>query len=415
MHQFPNIEAHNFHYNLPDEQIARFPLNKRDESNLLVYQAGNISHSKFKEIDQILDKDFTLFFNNTRVIPARLHFRKESGGEIEIFLLNPVQPSNMVSQAMLQTQGCVWKCIIGGLKKWKDGMILSRRTRNNDNFLLLKAKLIDRKEQLVEFWWTPSLLPFAEIISVFGNTPLPPYLKREAVEKDKQQYQTVYAKNEGAVAAPTAGLHFTPEVLERLRKKGVVEDFLTLHVGGGTFQPIRTANVLEHTMHTEQIIVSQTNIRNLMAANKVCAVGTTSMRTLESLYWLALEVWKGNENLKESIKSGTFLIEKLQPYEHDFDKLPTKKEVMQALLDFMLANEVGNLTGETQIMIVPSYSFRCCDALITNFHQPETTLMLLVAAFIGNDWRKVYGEALAKNYRFLSFGDSSLLFKNDLY
>ncbi len=412
MHQFPNLAASQFHYHLPDELIARFPLEKRDESNLLVYRKGQIKHSQFKHIGEELTADTTLFFNNTRVIPARLHFRKESGGEIEIFLLNPVQPA-VVSQAMLQTQNCVWKCIIGGLKKWKEGIILERTlqkdTPTGNQTWHLQATLTDRAEQLVEFRWVPADLPFAEVLATFGNTPLPPYLKREVVAQDKQNYQTVYAKNEGAVAAPTAGLHFTPEVLEGLQAKGIVEDFLTLHVGGGTFQPIRTEDVIAHAMHTEQIIVSRENICNLLAARKVCAVGTTSMRTLESVYWLALEVWKNNPTVKENLKNGYFFISKLQPYEQDFAGLPTCQEVMQNLLAFMDSHQLNHLTGETQIMIVPSYVFQCCTGLITNFHQPETTLMLLVAAFVGEDWRKIYQEALANHYRFLSFGDSSLL------
>jgi S-adenosylmethionine:tRNA ribosyltransferase-isomerase len=329
----------------------------------------------------------------------------------------------VVSLAMLETGKCVWKCLVGGLKKWKNDTILSREiiSYQFDNQVVIKlsVELINREEQLVQFSWTTESLPFAQVISLFGNTPLPPYLNREAKETDKKQYQTVYAKNEGAVAAPTAGLHFTDEILAVLQQKGVKKDFVTLHVGGGTFQPIKTENAVEHLMHAEQIIISQQNIKNLLAAQKVCAVGTTSMRTLESLYWLALEVYRNNKIVKNQVLLGKFFIEKLQPYQNnnnellgEMGELPDKQTVMQSLLEFLQVNNLENISGETQIMIIPSYKFRCCDALITNFHQPETTLMLLVAAFVGEDWRKIYETALENNYRFLSYGDSSLLFRN---
>ena len=430
--EIPIINSTDYHYQLPDDKIARFPLEKRDESKLLIYKNSEnhtdntIRHRQFKNIVDELDSNFTLFFNNTRVIPARLHFQKETGGIIEIFLLSPVSPHTMVSLAMLETGKCVWKCLVGGLKKWKNNTILSReiisyqvdnqidKQANKQIVIKLSVELISREEQLVQFTWTAENLPFAQVISLFGNTPLPPYLNREAKETDKKQYQTVYAKNEGAVAAPTAGLHFTDEVLAALQEKGVKKDFVTLHVGGGTFQPIKTENAVEHTMHAEQIIISQQNIKNLLAAQKVCAVGTTSMRTLESLYWLALEVHRNNEIVKNQILLGKFFIQKLQPYQNNnvelLRELPNKQTVMQSLLAFLQENNLENISGETQIMIIPSYKFRCCDALITNFHQPETTLMLLVAAFVGEDWRKIYETALEKNYRFLSYGDASLLF-----
>jgi S-adenosylmethionine:tRNA ribosyltransferase-isomerase len=427
--KLPIINSTDYHYQLPEDKIARFPLEKRDESKLLIYKntknhtENTIRHKQFKNIVDELDSNFTLFFNNTRVIPARLHFQKETGGIIEIFLLSPVSPHNVVSLAMLETGKCVWKCLVGGLKKWKNDTILSREiiSYQVDNQLVIKlsVELINREEQLVQFSWTTENLPFAQVISLFGNTPLPPYLNREAKETDKKQYQTVYAKNEGAVAAPTAGLHFTDEILAVLQQKGVKKDFVTLHVGGGTFQPIKTENAVEHLMHAEQIIVSQQNIKNLLAAQKVCAVGTTSMRTLESLYWLALEVYRDNKIVKNQILLGKFFIEKLQPYQNndneslgEMGELPNKQTVMQSLLEFLQVNNLENISGETQIMIIPSYQFRCCDALITNFHQPETTLMLLVAAFVGEDWRKIYETALANDYRFLSYGDSSLLFRN---
>jgi S-adenosylmethionine:tRNA ribosyltransferase-isomerase len=411
MQTIPAIHSTDYHYDLPEEKIARFPLEKREEAKLLVYKDSNITHKQFKEIDKELDSDFTLFFNNTRVIPARLHFQKDSGGIIEIFLLNPISPSS-VSLAMLAEGVCTWKCLVGGMKKWKNGVLLTRELLVNHTVIQLSVELVDRELQTVVFRWNPEKHSFAEIISIFGNTPLPPYLNRKAEEKDKKSYQTVYAKNEGAVAAPTAGLHFTENVLAKLSAKGILQDFVTLHVGGGTFQPIRTENPIEHPMHAEQIILSQNNLKNIVNAKKICAVGTTSMRTLESLYWLALELYEGNEETQQAIISGNFQIQKLQPYKYATMQLPDKQVVIQNLLEFMQANNLENISGETQIMIIPSYTFRCCDALITNFHQPETTLMLLVAAFVGEDWKTIYQTALANEYRFLSYGDSSLLFKN---
>lgn len=405
------INSTDYHYHLPEEKIATFPLEKRDEAKLLIYKQEQIKHSQFKHIAEELASNFTLFFNNTRVIPARLYFQKETGSMVEIFLLNPVSPSSIVSRAMAQTQTCAWKCMIGGLKKWKKDTKLFATIHHEGQAIDLAIELQDRENQVVSFSWTPQNLSFAEVITLFGNMPLPPYLNRKVQETDKQQYQTVYAKNEGAVAAPTAGLHFTDAVLASLQNKGISQDFVTLHVGGGTFQPIRTENAIEHPMHAEQIIITQKNLENIIAAEQIAAVGTTSLRTLESLYWLALEVFDNNETVKQEIREGNFLIKKLRPYLQDFQSLPSTKEVMQALLQFMQTENLTQISGETQIMIVPSYQFRCVDALITNFHQPETTLMLLVAAFVGKDWRKIYATALQENYRFLSYGDSSLLFR----
>jgi S-adenosylmethionine:tRNA ribosyltransferase-isomerase len=404
------IDAADFRYDLPDERIAVFPLEKRDEAKLLIYKNQKISHAQFKNIIDELDENYTIFFNNTRVIPARLHFRKEAGGLIEIFLLHPIVPAS-ASLAMCQTENCTWKAMIGGLKKWKNDLVLSSQIVVNQEVIILNVRLSDRENQEVTFDWTPSEKTFAEVISIFGNIPLPPYLNRTVKETDKQNYQTVYAQNEGAVAAPTAGLHFTDEVLSVLKEKGVKEDFLTLHVGGGTFQPIKTEKVIEHQMHSEQIIVTQKNLENLLLAKKVAAVGTTSLRTLESLYWIALGVWEKNEDWRKQILNADFQLPKLTPYQNRNTQLPDKQEVIACLLDFMKKNNLNQISGETQIMIVPSYEFRCCDALITNFHQPETTLMLLVAAFVGDDWKKIYESALENEYRFLSYGDSSILFR----
>ncbi len=402
------IQAKDYTYHLPDERIAKFPLEKRDESKLLVYQQGEIRHSQFKYIDQELDNTYTLFFNNTKVIPARLLFRKDTGGVIELFLLNPTSPTHFVNQVMLQTQPCVWACIIGGLKKWKDGQLLTREVVIDNHTVSLQAELLDRQEQLVRFSWNNNQVNFATLIAAIGSIPLPPYLKREVVEKDKDQYQTVYSKHEGAVAAPTAGLHFTEEVLAKLKAKGITEDFLTLHVAGGTFQPLRTDQVTAHQMHAEQVIISKENIKTLLNANKIACVGTTSVRSLESLFWFGVKVWELQQ--KNDFSLQTFWVEKLQPYQYSPENTPTRATVFRALWDYMERHQLDNLVGETEIMIVPSYPYQCCDALITNFHQPDTTLILLVAAFVGEDWRKIYQAALDNDYRFLSYGDSSLLF-----
>ena len=343
-----------------------------------------------------------IFFNDTKVIPARLYFQKETGALIEVFLLHPVHPIEVYS-AMTTEKQCTWACAVGNLKKIKQGHSLYRTIQIGDNSLTLKATLIDYEKQIVEFAWEGAIITFAELLVLIGEIPLPPYIKREVEESDKENYQTVYAKNQGAVAAPTAGLHFTDEVLERLQKQGVKLDYLTLHVAGGTFQPIRHEKIEDHPMHAEQMIISKQNIENLINSNKIVAVGTTSMRTLESLYWYGVKLMTNPDAL--------FQIRKLMPYRYTSEVLPNRKEAFQEVLKYMKENKLEKISGETEIMIVPSYPFQVCDALITNFHLSGTTLILLVAAFVGENWQKIYAQALANEYRFLSFGDSSLLFR----
>jgi S-adenosylmethionine:tRNA ribosyltransferase-isomerase len=398
------VRQEDFWYELPDERIARFPLEERDASNLLVYRQGEIRHSRFRQIADELKSGDTLFFNNTKVIPARIYFQKETGALIEVFLLHPVAPTSDVALMMQQTERCTWACAVGNLKRLKDDTLLEREVEIEGKTVKLQATLQNREVQWIDFQWDNADISFAELLTYVGVTPLPPYLKREAEEKDKQIYQTVYAKQEGAVAAPTAGLHFTDYILrEALPQKGVQTDYLTLHVAGGTFQPIKHENVLDHPMHSEQMIVSMENIDRLLAAEDVVAVGTTSMRTLESLYWYGVLLGENAE--------ATFHIPKLLPYGYEPVQLPTCKESIARVKDYMQRHQLKKLQGETEIMIIPGYDFKVCDALITNFHLPGTTLIMLVAAFIGNDWQKVYQEALDNNYRFLSFGDSSLLFR----
>ena len=385
-------------YELPEERIALYPLPERDQSKLLVYKDGAIEHSKFTKLSSFLPAKSTLFFNNTRVIPARLYFQKETGATIELFLLSPVWPGTLIQQAMESKQSNRWVCTIGNLKRWPDGTKLTKGIHN----LTISARLIDREAGIVEFHWTPAELSFAEIISQIGLTPLPPYLKRQAEESDRLRYQTVYSHLEGAVAAPTAGLHFTDRILEVLKSQEHKIEFLTLHVGAGTFQPVKVENAFEHPMHCEQVIVTSQNIMELVSANPTIAVGTTSLRTLESLYWYGVKLIND--------PSLAFEITQFDPYQ-----LPSRISKLKALEAIQKKMEIENLesiTGETSIMIMPGYDFKVADALITNFHQPGSTLMLLVAAFVGSDWKDIYNEALKNDYRFLSYGDSSLLFPN---
>lgn len=389
------ININNFTYNLPSDKIAAYPLGNRDESKLLVYQQGKIHHAAFKSLVDFLPDNSFLFFNDTKVIPARIHFQKDTGAEIEIFLLSPVKPSTLMADVMLTTNQCTWQCTIGNLKRWKDGQFLLKEAKG----ISLTAALINRAEGLVEFSWSTQQ-PFAEIVTTIGVTPLPPYIKRKASEEDVKRYQTIYSHFEGAVAAPTAGLHFTEQILEGLNKKGIEKDFLTLHVSAGTFQPIKTENVLEHTMHWEQIVITRESIQNLLKENKfIVAVGTTSMRTLESLYWFGVKLLED--------PGCKFTITQQDPYLKR--KLPSREEALITILAYMEDRNVSTVTGRTSIFIYPGYEFKICNGLITNFHLPASTLILLVAAFIGNDWQKIYDEALHNNYRFLSYGDSSLL------
>lgn len=397
------LRKEDFEYELPDERIARFPLEPRDSSKLLVFDSkaeSPISHHIFRELPQFLDSQWQIFFNNTKVIPARLFFRKDSGALIEVFLLQALQPAE-ISQMMQARHRVSWACAVGNLKRWKNQVVLERELETEKGKAVFRAFLADREAQKVDFEWNTEHT-FAEIISQIGEMPLPPYLKREVLEEDTKQYQTVYGRHEGAVAAPTAGLHFTPELIQKLDSHGVKIDYLTLHVGGGTFQPIKTENVLEHPMHSEQIVITRQNIENLLEGKKIAVVGTTSMRSLESLFWYGTKLEQNEEAI--------FRIEKLFPYEVPENQHISLKKSMQNVLAYMDKKQIDMLAGETEIMIIPSYQFRVCEALITNFHLPSTTLMMLIGAFVGEKWREIYAEALANDYRFLSFGDGSLLF-----
>ena len=388
------LDVNDYTYELPSERIALYPLTQRDQSKLLVYDRGLIKHQTFNDIADLLPAESALFFNETKVIPARLYFKKETGALIEIFLLHPVKPSTLLLDAMQASRTTTWKCIIGNLKRWPEGSILSNTISN----ITVNATIAERREGLVKFSWE-SDHSFAEVLQHFGNIPLPPYMKRNAEESDKHRYQTVYSNREGAVAAPTAGLHFTDAVFHSLKEKAIPVNFLTLHVSAGTFQPIKVTNAFEHIMHQEQVVVSRDNVEKLLKYKNVVAVGTTSLRTLESLYWYGVKLLED--------PSAPFIISQQDAYAQR--QIPTGEQALEAVLRNMGRQQTETITGETSIYIVPGYKFKICKGLITNFHQPGSTLILLVAAFVGSDWKKIYNEALTNDYRFLSYGDSSLL------
>ncbi|HAA20109.1 MAG TPA: S-adenosylmethionine tRNA ribosyltransferase [Cytophagales bacterium] len=398
--ELPVLSLSDYTYPLPEDRIAKHPLTDRASSRLLHYHAGQIRHHGFRELPQLLPPRSHLVFNDTKVIPARLHFTRETGARIEIFLLHPVAPTRELALAMSATQSVTWQCIIGNLKRWKDDVLKLGFEVEGSPFVL-KARLVDRDERWVELSWDPGDIPFVTWLEAAGHLPIPPYLQRDAQAEDEERYQTVYSSQAGAVAAPTAGLHFTDDVLGQLEQQEHTQDFLTLHVSAGTFQPIKTENAVDHTMHQEQVVIYRHNLEKLLdPAGPVIAVGTTSLRTLESTYWYGVQLLQDAE--------ATFFVPKLIAYQ-EYVKLPSRREAMEAILQRMDALGTDMLVGETEIYCFPGYTFRVVEGLVTNYHQPESTLILLVAAFIGEDWRKVYQAALDQDYRFLSYGDSSLL------
>jgi S-adenosylmethionine:tRNA ribosyltransferase-isomerase len=397
----PQIDLRDYEYTLPDERIAKFPLEKRDSSKVLHYREGEIQHYYFYDIPDLLPSDSLLVYNDTKVIPARLIFQRETGAKIEIFLLAPTAPTTVIPEIMLAKHPVTWETMIGNAKKWKDSEVLQGHVSVAGREVTLSARLIDRELKRVEFLWDDPQVAFVDLVEASGELPLPPYLNRRPNEDDKSRYQTVYSKKEGAVAAPTAGLHFTEEVFAKLRQKGIREAQVTLHVSAGTFQPIKVDNVLEHPMHSEQIQINRETILKLLEnQGKTVAVGTTSVRTLESLYWFGVKLIER--------KGEDFFISKLFAYEKR-DFTPSKVEALQAILTWMDREGHDTILGQTEIFIFPGYTFRMIEGLITNFHHPGSTLILLIATILGEDWKKVYGEAQAKDYRFLSYGDSSLL------
>ncbi len=398
----PDIDIHDFDYELPDSRIAKYPLPVRDSSKLLIYRDGVCSDSVFNNLPQMVPPGALMVFNDTKVVPARLFFRRESGAHIEIFCLQPVDPSEYVS-AFDAVGRCSWKCVIGNSKRWKEDIL----TLDTDDPELLsaglRARLIAREDRTgtVEFTWCGDV-PFSRILEMCGRIPIPPYLGRETEEIDIERYQTEYARIRGSVAAPTAGLHFTRDTLSGLKDRGISTETICLHVGAGTFLPVKSDKISGHPMHREPFVVSRRLLEELSAAGRpVAAVGTTSVRTLESLYYAGvscIETGKPSD------------VEQWVPYEKDWQY--STAEALEALIDYLDRNNLPELKIGTRIIIVPGFRFRITDMLVTNFHQPQSTLLLLVSAFVGGDWRTIYRHALDGGYRFLSYGDSSLLFRS---
>mgnify|MGYP001378619527 CR=1 FL=1 len=407
MEKFKNINPasiaiSDFDYHLPDEKIAKYPLPRRDQSKLLVWKNKQIEDHIFSELPELLPGNSLLVFNNTKVIRARLLFEKETGAHIEIFCLDPHEPADY-QIAFQQTQTCTWKCMVGNLKKWKEGKLSKTVSIEGVTVHLVAEKMPSpENENLIRFSWDHPDFEFAKIIEHAGILPIPPYLHRDTEESDLLRYQTVYSKVKGSVAAPTAGLHFTEDTFKRLREKGIKTRELTLHVGAGTFQPVKSKTIEGHRMHSEQIHISQSLLENLLAhKGPVIAVGTTTIRTLESIYWLGCQALSGKISGIENLK-----IEQWEPYQTE--AATTSGESVNALLSFMKKQQTDHLVASTQLIILPGYEFRMIDGMLTNFHQPQSTLLLLISAFLGDHWRTIYQHALENNYRFLSYGDSNL-------
>jgi len=397
-----HISVKAFDYNLPEERIAKYPLTNRDASKLLVYDSGRITNDRFRNITRYISPGNLLVFNNAQVVYARLFFQKSTGAKIEIFCLEPVEPPDYAS-AFKQNKTVRWKCMVGNLKKWKTGE-LENTLKTGNSYILLKASKIERQENqvIIQFSWDDETITFGEILDRAGKVPIPPYLKRESEKIDKERYQTVYSKIKGSVAAPTAGLHFSDKVIEEMDKKRIQRTELTLHVGAGTFRPVKTETAHQHTMHLEPFSISREALEKLTEKpGNIIAVGTTSVRTLESLYWLGIKI---NEQKMNGDKIG------LNQWEHL--ELPADMEVRDAinvLKKYLDDTGQNHLNASTQIMITPGYHFRLVRGLITNFHLPKSTLLMLIAAFVGEDWEKIYDYAIRNDFRFLSYGDSSLL------
>ncbi len=405
-----SISILDFSYDLPDQRIAKYPLSERDQSKLLVYQSGQINEFIYRNLADQLKTDSLMVFNNTKVVEARLYFQKETGSIIEIFCLEPADQYGDITNAMLQKGKVLWKCLVGGAKKWKDGKIICE-SENNGTTIIIEAQKIQQLSDtfLIELSWSDSTICFAELLHIAGSIPLPPYLNRSSEETDKERYQTIYAKHDGSVAAPTAGLHFTDHVFAELNKKNIEAAYVTLHVGAGTFKPVKSATMQDHEMHAEFIDVNKETILKILnkLENGIIAVGTTSLRTIESLYWLGAKTY-----LEPNLLMDEFTVSQWDPYEIKADHISSTM-ALNALLIWMDKNNFIKMITKTQIIIAPGYQFKIMKGLITNFHQPQSTLLLLVAAIIGDDWKRVYQYALDNDFRFFSYGDGSLIWAND--
>ena len=404
MNETRHIAIDEFDYPLPDERIAKYPLAQRDSSKLLLYRDGEVSEDSFAALSEHLPEGALMVFNNTRVIQARLHFRKETGALIEVFCLEPLVPNEYV-QMFAQTERCSWLCLVGNLKKWKEGALSKEITVHGRKLTLtaIRGEMVGTGHR-IDFAWDDPTVTFAEVLEAVGELPIPPYLNRETEESDKQTYQTVYSKIKGSVAAPTAGLHFTENVLQAIDAKGIERDEVTLHVGAGTFKPVKSAEIGDHEMHSEYIVVERKTIEKLIAhGGEAIAVGTTSVRTLESLYYIGVLISQHPDATEEQLR-----VTQWMPYEEQYNRLTTL-EALRQILEYLESHDLPALRTNTQIMIAPGYTFHIVKRIVTNFHQPKSTLLLLVSAFVKGNWRKIYDYALSHDFRFLSYGDSSLL------
>ena len=400
------IKISDYNYPLPDERIAKFPLQQRDQSKLLLYRHGEVSEDVFCNLPNHLPSGALMVFNNTKVIQARLHFRKESGAHIEVFLLEPALPADYEQMFQMRLH-CSWYCMVGNLKKWKEGTLVREVSIHGKPVHLTATRgEVHGTSHRVDFTWDDADVSFAELIDSVGELPIPPYLNRETQESDKTTYQTVYSKIKGSVAAPTAGLHFTPDVLKAIDARSIEREELTLHVGAGTFKPVKSEDIGHHEMHTEYISVRRQTIEKLLRHQcKAIAVGTTSVRTLESLYFMGVKIM-ANPNLSEELLH----VSQWEPYEPSpLNQWPPVADALLALAGYLDRHQLDVLHSSTQIIIAPGYDYKIVQRLITNFHQPQSTLLLLVSAFVKGDWRKIYDYALSHDFRFLSYGDSSLL------
>lgn len=406
LEQVTGISMDEYAYDLPDEKIAKYPLSERDQSKLLVWKNGQIQDEQFRNLSEFLPTGSLLIFNNTKVIRARLHFQKETGARIEIFCLDPFEPADY-QISFQSTKSCIWKCMIGNQKKWR-GERLLKTIRIDGTEIELCAEQTDpeKNKSLIRFSWNNPDFEFSRIIEQAGSLPIPPYLNRETESSDLERYQTVYSKIKGSVAAPTAGLHFTEKVIGHLAKDGHELAELTLHVGAGTFQPVKSETISDHEMHSEHFYITRDFLYKLTHhSGKKIAVGTTSVRTLESLYWLGVQAHENPE-----INIGNLKVSQWEAYQKQ-RSLISANDALLSLLKLLNRNQTDYLSASTQIIIAPGYQFRIIDGMITNFHQPKSTLLLLISAFLGDNWRKIYHHALANDYRFLSYGDSNLYLK----
>jgi S-adenosylmethionine:tRNA ribosyltransferase-isomerase len=403
---FGNLDISEYDYFLPDEKIAQFPLEERDMSKLMISSEKGLSDDIFRNIDKYISNEHLLVFNNSKVVRARIYFKKETGALIEVFCIEPVSPADYESSFNSKGQ-VIWKCIIGNLKKWKSGRLLKYFPYNGFTYEFSAEKINSQEDTWeIRFTWNNNDLTFSEVLELIGHIPLPPYITREDKEEDVDRYQTIYAHIKGSVAAPTAGLHFTESVFNKLHSKGVMTAEITLHVGAGTFQPIKTKRIAAHDMHSEHFTISEKTIEKLINnKGRIIAVGTTSVRTIESLYWIGLKLFDKNLSQITNVS-----LDQWEPYTIS-NSSHTPEESLGMILKFLKFKKANYLTASTKIIIIPGYEFKITNGIITNFHQPKSTLLLLVSAWTGNKWKEIYDYALKKDFRFLSYGDCSLLFR----